>query len=148
MKMPVTKTVEIVELKPLGPVKQHIKFASFIQLDAFLQQYVGYTKDKCRRHSYFLEGVERSNYAVVKVNGKKVLTERMIERFYDRKRWDGKIIPYVSRRKLTKAQMVRKRINHLKAEELLRKIDAKYGGVTDAAEGSPELAKLRKLLGA
>lgn len=66
-----------------------------------------------------------------------------IQELYNR-RFNGKVY---KTKHLTKTQKIQKKIKHLKVNEVLRSIDEKYGSI-DAAEGTREIAQLRKLLNA
>lgn len=128
-----------------GLSKESLWFPNYHALDQYLGRGAGYISGiiNSSNRRPLARDVEGNYYGVVMAKGKKLLTDDDIQKLYNR-RFNGKVY---KTKHLTKTQKIQKKIKHLKVNEVLRSIDEKYGSI-DAAEGTPEIAQLRKLLNA
>ena len=115
-----------------GLSKESLWFPNYHTLDQYLGRGAGYISGiiNSSNRRPLARDVEGNYYGVVMAKGKKLLTDDDIQKLYNR-RFNGKVY----------------KTKHLKVNEVLGSIDEKYGSI-DAAEGTPEIAKLRKLLNA
>ena len=149
--------VEIREFKEDGLDDTTLKFSSLKQLDDYLGWYRSYSgsiiqksKHGYLRYKYIIHDTKepRVYYLVWKIDGRIVVTDEDIKRFYTGKMYKNKKtympikIPKLSREDIYEAQERQKQ-----RRRLLLLIDVKYGGI-DHAEGSWELKKLREMIGA
>lgn len=149
--------VEIREFKEDGLDDTTLKFNSLKQLDDYLGWYRSYSgsiiqksKHDVLRYKYIIHDTKepRVYYIIWKIDGRIVVTDEDVKRFYTGKMYKKKKtympikIPKLSREDIYEAQERQKQ-----RRRLLLLIDVKYGGI-DHAEGSWELKKLREMMGA
>lgn len=151
------RSVEIREFKEDGLDDTTLKFSSLKQLDDYLGWYRSYSgsiiqksKHDVLRYKYIIHDTKepRVYYIIWKIDGRIVVTDEDIKRFYTGKMYKKKKtympikIPKLSREDIYEAQERQKQ-----RRRLLLLIDVKYGGI-DHAEGTPELEELRQMIGA
>lgn len=143
-------SVTLRKLTPFGMVDNELWFPHLYSADMFLGKAVGYISSVVNRNQFPVAQDSNGDlYAVYKVDNKKIMTEEKAKDFYRNYSFHGrKSVSLVSvPKKFTKKQKIQHQIDSLKRADLLKKIDEKYGSIANA-EGSPELQKLRKLVGA
>lgn len=153
------RSVEIREFKEDGLDDTTLKFSSLKQLDDYLGWYRSYSgsiiqksKHDVLRYKYIIHDTKepRVYYIIWKIDGRIVVTDEDVKRFYTGKMYKKKKtympmpikIPRLTPEELKQAQE-RKR----ERRRLLLLIDVKYGGIENA-EGTPELEELRQMIGA
>lgn len=156
-------TLVIQELTEHGPAKETVQFRSYYTLDAFLGRNIGYVRQCIERglktrnarnmkRRFILESARlpKKFYLLISDNDMPLAQTRDITAFYDRHKFNHNYEPIYAgpqQKNLTPEQLKEKKAESLQRAELLRSIEIKYGGI-DHAEGTPELNKLRELLGA